>query len=139
MSAADKQTARDYLAASFAGDRAAMARCMTPDCKVWLPKSAETNLGLGNPLVGRDRITEIFSGIAGSVFDHGTLQFDVTHAVAEGDYVVTHYRLRSRTKAGVPYDNTYLFLFRFENGAIAECWEQTDTAYAFATFQKEKS
>jgi ketosteroid isomerase-like protein len=51
--------------------------------------------------------------------------------LGEGDYVVIHTQMTSRTKAGKDYDATHVWLFRFEGSLVAEAWEYADTAYAF--------
>ena len=136
MSTQNNRTARDYLAALFASDQVAMRQTLTRNCKIWLPQSVRATSSPENPLVGRDRIADQLSGIASSPpFAHKALKFDVLHAVAEADFVVMNFRLQSLTNGEATYDKTHVFLFRFEDGKIAECWEQIDTAYAFATLR----
>ncbi len=41
--------------------------------------------------------------------------------------------------SGIPYENTYAYIFRFADGKIAEIWEHLDTAYAFALFDSAEA
>lgn len=47
--------------------------------------------------------------------------------IAEGDYVVVECRGRFTTKSGKPYNNTYCYVCRFENGKMKELTEYMDT------------
>lgn len=47
--------------------------------------------------------------------------------IAEGPYVVAQVQGQAMTKAGVPYNNEYCFVYRFEDGAIKEVTEYLDT------------
>src|SRR5947209_11344075 len=47
--------------------------------------------------------------------------------IAEDPYVVVQARGQATTKAGAPYNNEYCFVYRMENGAIAEVTEYMDT------------
>ncbi len=48
--------------------------------------------------------------------------------IAEGDYVVVECRGQVLTKSGKPYNNTYCYVCRLENGKIKELTEYLDTA-----------
>jgi ketosteroid isomerase-like protein len=53
-----------------------------------------------------------------------------TEAVAaEGQHVFVELTLRAKTRAGEPYANHYVFVFRFRGGRIAEIHEHLDTHY----------
>jgi ketosteroid isomerase-like protein len=47
--------------------------------------------------------------------------------IADGDYVAVEARGANLTKAGVPYNNTYCFVFRLADGKLAELTEYMDT------------
>ena len=47
--------------------------------------------------------------------------------IAEGPHVVVQARGQTTTKAGVPYNNEYCFVYRLEDGAIKEVTEYMDT------------
>lgn len=47
--------------------------------------------------------------------------------LADGTYVVVQARGEATTKTGVPYNNEYCFIYRFEGDSIAEVTEYLDT------------
>jgi ketosteroid isomerase-like protein len=64
----------------------------------------------------------------------------VEYVVADGEVGAAQVHLSTTLAAsGTPYENTYAYIFRFENGKIAEIWEHLDTAYAFALFDSAKA
>lgn len=54
--------------------------------------------------------------------------------IADDDFVVVEARGDNLTKSGKPYNNTYCWVSRFENGKIAELVEYMDTALVLSTF-----
>jgi ketosteroid isomerase-like protein len=59
--------------------------------------------------------------------------------IAEGDHVVVEARGSNVTKAGVPYNNTYCFVFRLAGGKLAELTEYMDTELVTAVLGDPKS
>jgi ketosteroid isomerase-like protein len=55
--------------------------------------------------------------------DHPPMEYERHHLIGEDDMVVSHHTMRTVTAAGVPYENDYIFVFRCEDGRIAEVWE----------------
>lgn len=47
--------------------------------------------------------------------------------IAEGEHVVVEARGSNTTRAGVPYNNTYCFVFRLADGKLQEVTEYADT------------
>jgi uncharacterized protein len=47
--------------------------------------------------------------------------------IAEGDHVVVESRGRVSTKSGTPYNNTYCYVCRLEDGRLRELTEYCDT------------
>ena len=47
--------------------------------------------------------------------------------IADGDYVAVEARGENLTKAGLPYNNSYCFVFRIADGKIREVTEYLDT------------
>ena len=47
--------------------------------------------------------------------------------IADGDHVAVEARGANTTKAGVPYCNTYCFVFRLRDGKLAELTEYMDS------------
>ena len=82
---------------------------------------------------GRDDINNNLFGPIREVLD-GTIRMNVTSATAENDLVVVEAQGKARTKDGRGYENSYCFVFRFENGKIIESREYLDTQLVKATF-----
>lgn len=57
----------------------------------------------------------------------GSIRAEVQHCLAEGDRVVLLWKGRGRTIWGDPYHNDYCWIFRFEEGRIAEGSAYIDT------------
>jgi uncharacterized protein len=47
--------------------------------------------------------------------------------IADGDYVAVEAQGRNTTKDGIPYNNTYCFVFRLAEGKLREVTEYMDT------------
>jgi len=57
----------------------------------------------------------------------GRLKLTAHRFIAEDDLVVVEARGRGTTKTGLPYDNTYCFIYRIAGGRIQELIEYPDT------------
>jgi len=58
------------------------------------------------------------------------MQFAFDAIAAEGDVVFVEMTLEAKTRAGLPYLNHYVFVFRMRDGKISEVREHLDTFYA---------
>jgi ketosteroid isomerase-like protein len=134
MSRANKARAIDYINAMFGGNVAGMSENTTEDFRWWFPPSGPKNHGLPDPLAGRDNAAKTLFELGGGTARDRSLKLDVIHAVAEGDMVTLHLYVHTKNRYGAPYDNRYVFIFRFENDLIADVWEFTDTVYANELF-----
>ena len=56
------------------------------------------------------------------------LAIEVQSLTAEDDRVVAQLKGHATLRSGVPYDNTYCFVFRFAGDSVAEVTEYLDTA-----------
>jgi ketosteroid isomerase-like protein len=54
--------------------------------------------------------------------------------IAEGDYVVIECRGEVTTKSGKPYNNTYCWVCRLDDGKLKQLTEYRDTGMVTATF-----
>ncbi len=71
-------------------------------------------------------LNELFGALAALI--DGSVKIAASRFVAEDDIVVVEARGAGNiTKAGKPYDNTYCFVFRLENGQFKEVNEYLDT------------
>jgi len=78
----------------------------------------------GRQTVLRELLAPLRERIAGRIKTAGV------RFVAEGDLVVVEARGSNTTKDGVPYDNSYCFVFRVRDGKLAEVTEYMDTQLA---------
>ncbi len=62
------------------------------------------------------------------------LAIEVLSLTAEDDRVVAQLQGRSKLRSGVPYDNTYCFVFRFAGTHVVEVTEYLDTALVARAF-----
>lgn len=54
-------------------------------------------------------------------------QASAERIIADGDYVVVEARGQATTQHGLPYNNEYCFIYRFENDRVKEVTEYLDT------------
>jgi ketosteroid isomerase-like protein len=88
--------------------------------------------------VGRDAIRNLLPsqttsklGKGGDRYDLTTKQVDDVVTLADGDYVVRQQTFRARTLRGRQYENTYCFVFRFnDRGEIQYLTEHWNTWHA---------
>lgn len=64
----------------------------------------------------------------------GHLHVTVDNLLADGDYVIAQGRGEAMTKRGVPYNNTYCWVYRFADGKIAALTEYLDTELVTRAF-----
>ncbi|WP_327112484.1 nuclear transport factor 2 family protein [Nocardia sp. NBC_01730] len=115
-----------YLAASNAGDRAAVEELLADDATftLWgrLPVSGTT--------VGKRAIVESLMPGARKLFQPGTLQLQPLHVMADGDHVVAEVHAEGTSAAGLAYDTQYCMVFQVCDGQIHVVREYMDTSYA---------
>ena len=70
-------------------------------------------------------LTELFGALRSKIGDK--IRTTAHRFIAEGDHVVVEARGNNTTKAGIPYNNTYCFLFRIADGRVKELTEYLDT------------
>jgi ketosteroid isomerase-like protein len=132
--AENKQAVLDFLTATRERDRDRL-RALVADDMIWqVPRSGAERMGHTFPMIGGEQFVEIQQAALDMFYRPGSQTITVDHLVAEDDLVVAFVTMQMLTKAGAPYENEYVFLFRFQGDKIAEHWERTDTAYAFERF-----
>jgi ketosteroid isomerase-like protein len=132
--AENKQLVQDFLAATNAGDRDRLAELVAEDMAWWIPQSGSARVGIPTPMIGRDQFIAMQQDALDMLYVRESQKITVHRLIAEDDFVAAYMSMEMRTKAGAPYENQYLLMFRFADGRIAEHWEFTDTAYAFEQF-----
>jgi hypothetical protein len=125
----NKQVVRDELAAMEAGDTKTLRKLLTDDVRWWIPQSAVEHANLPRMIEGKEAVVDLIGG-ADAFFTE--MEWTIDLMVAEGDHVAVHAHMQGRTASGNDYLNQYHFLYRLQDGRVAEVWEYLDTAYAFA-------
>ncbi len=64
----------------------------------------------------------------------GHIHIHVDNLLADGDFVVAQGHGHAMTKRGVPYNNTYCWVYRFEQGQIKAITEYLDTELVTQAF-----
>ena len=75
----------------------------------------------GKEAVSKDLIAPLFEKFADQY------KTELVRMIAEDDLVVVEFNGNVTTKTGKPYNNSYCYIFRIENGKIAEITEYFDT------------
>lgn len=133
----NKARVRAYFEAIERGDRAALVALFDPEVRWRVPKGAIAPYGGMHR--GAERIAEMMLGAVGTAFVPGTQRIEVRLMLAEGDVVIAETRMTAKRppRAGQPvpdYENDYVFVVEFADGAIVEVREHVDTRYAAAAF-----
>jgi len=70
-------------------------------------------------------LTELFGPLRARIA--GRIKTIAHRFIAEGDFVVVEARGNNTTRSGVPYNNTYCFVFRVSDSRLKEVTEYMDT------------
>lgn len=123
MSAAEnKELIRNMLAELSKGNGQAFLDMLADDVRV-------TNVGttkFSGTWNGKQEFVNKALMPAMALFEGG-ITFTPDNFIAEGDYVITQARGKSRTKSGSSYNNTYCHVFHIANGKVQEITEYHDT------------
>jgi ketosteroid isomerase-like protein len=135
----NQQLIREHFAAKDKLDRAALEAGFTADARWWPPVSgAQRGLAV-RPIVGGPTLAEMMTTLSLKLYARER-SWKIEFVVADEDVGAAQVHLSTRLAAsGEPYENVYVYFFRFEDGKIAEMWEHLDTAYAFALFDRAGS
>ena len=118
----------DYLEATLVADLTLVGACLTDDCLVWLPKSAES-AGFVRPLRGRGAFVDLVKRMHESDAHWRPRSLTPQRFFFADDGVAVHLRLIGAMPNGAVYDNDYVFVYLFHGDRICEIREFTDTAY----------
>jgi ketosteroid isomerase-like protein len=114
-----------FILAGHRGDIDAVNECIADDVTRFYPRPT---CPYGSVVHGREALLGAFH--AAELYRMETIQTEVEHMVAEGDFVAIQFVLRATTRRGKDYENFYHHLFECENGRIKNQWEYVDTHYA---------
>ena len=70
-------------------------------------------------------IEELFGGLRATLAS--PIVVEAIRFIADGDYVVVEARGKNTTKTGVPYNNTYCYVFHLADGKLQAMTEYLDT------------
>ena len=119
----NKRIVSAFLDAMNRGDTEAILDAYAEDGHVWT---------MGNTLISgkydKAQIKQFADGIY-EAFPEG-LSFSVTGMVAEGDKVAVEAESDGMHASGVPYQNSYHFLFTLRDGKVVQLKEYMDTQLA---------
>jgi ketosteroid isomerase-like protein len=120
---------KKHFESKRACDQAELTKEIAKDVRWWPPASAERKGIVSRPIEGAETMV---AHLATEMYEEDGRTWTITHIFGEGNLVCARARLQARVAAtGEEYDNVYSYVFRLENGQIAEVWEDFDTAYAF--------
>ncbi len=80
-------------------------------------------------------LTDLFGSLRARI--EGRLKTIPQRFIADGEFVVVEARGDNKTKSGVPYNNTYCFVFRVADGRLKEVTEYMDTLLVNTVFAAE--
>ncbi len=123
----NKQIVQDIFAELARGESKLFVESMADDFR-WILAGVTkwTQTFEGKQAVLTDLFALLSSTLAGPIIT--TAQ----RFIADGDYVAVEARGQSTTKAGIPYNNKYCFIFRLADGKLREVTEYMDTELATA-------
>jgi ketosteroid isomerase-like protein len=123
--AENKDLIRRIFAGLEIGDGRLLFESMTPDFCWIIPGSTKWS----RTYEGKEAVAnELMRPLRGKI--EGAIKTKAHRIVADGDLVVVEARGDNVTKVGVPYCNTYCFVFRLEDGKLKEVTEYQDTELA---------
>ena len=135
MSGTNAQLIRDHFAAKEQFDRATIEGQLTPDAIWWVPVSGAQRGIATRPIEGGPTIADILTSTLSLKLYAKERSWAVEYVVADDEVGAAQVKLTTTlATSGIPYENTYAYIFRFVDGKIAEIYEHLDTAYAFALF-----
>jgi ketosteroid isomerase-like protein len=135
VSAAYRALLTKHFAAKTRLDGDTLRTQLTPGIQYWAPASGAARGLTTRPLIGREAVVTLFTTVSAQLYGIERL-WAVEHLVADNSFGAAQATLTTTIGAtGRPYHNTYVYLFRFDAGAISEIWEHTDTAWAFEQFE----
>lgn len=130
MSASDnKEQLRAIFAATAEGDYAPLLAAMT-EATTW---DIQGSTPFSKVYTGKEMIQKRLLGPLVSRIE-GKITLAASRLIAEDDLVVVQARGNSVTTEGVPYNNSYCFVFRLEGGKIREITEYIDTQLVMNAF-----
>lgn len=125
----NRQVVTEYFATVGSGEAGAVQAAVERfgDDVVWhLPAS----LPNGGSYEGKTAVLEMLNAEEGmALYQPGSMRVRAEAMIADEHFVVVPLVLEAVTRHGEAYENRYVFVYRIEEGRIAEVWENLDTLY----------
>src|SRR5258708_4087110 len=132
----NRRLIEDHFAAKDRLDRAVLEAQFTADAKWWPPLSGAQRGLAARPAEGGQKLAEMLTTLSLHLYAP-VRSWTIELLTADKHAGAAQVRLSTTlASSGEPYDNVYVYFFRFADGKIAEVWEHLDTAYAFALFER---
>jgi len=128
--AANKETVRNNFAELAKGNGAPLLESLADDVQ-W------TIIGTTSLSKTFDGKQDVIDGLLVPFRDalvDGHIHIHVDNLLADGDFVVVQGHGEAMTKRGVAYNNTYCWVYRFEQGKIKALTEYLDTELVTRAF-----
>ncbi len=147
----NKQVVKAFFDSIALADPETFKSLLSDDPAWWIPESAAAKNASRLHSVPGERAVRGKEALATMLFssgfyrdrrsspDYEPMRYDRHHLIAEGDMVVSHHTMHTVTGSGADYQNEFVFVFRLENGKIAEVWEHLDTAHSYASLGLDKA
>jgi ketosteroid isomerase-like protein len=120
--AANKQLMEQAFAEAAKGNGAPFREALADDIRWTVPGT----LRCSKTYEGKERLlTDLFRPVMAQLSEN--FSYRATRFVAEGNIVVVQLEGRNTTKSGKPYNNSYCYVCRMENGKMKEVVEYLDT------------
>jgi len=124
-----KQSIRAAFAAVANGDPSLFLQLFAPEITYTIIGSGRFS---GTARGVDEVLSQIVVPLSGALA--GPLQLHIDHMVAEGDCVAWQARGEATLQSGAPYNNVYLFVYRFDGAQVVEATEYLDTALVDRAF-----
>ena len=123
----NQATLNRFFQAMASNDTDAMESCFATDACWHFPQSFH-----GRPHQeprSATAIVALLTGATDAFYDPATIRSTPQFVVVDEHCAAYQFRMACTAANGKPYDNQYVFSFRFEDGLIVEGWEHLDSLY----------
>lgn len=128
--AANKDTVRNNFAELAKGNGAPLLDSLADDVQ-W---TIIGTTSLSRTFKGKQDVIDGLLVPFGEALVDGHIHIHVDNLLADGDFVVVQGHGEAMTKRGVAYNNTYCWVYRFEQGKIKALTEYLDTELVTRAF-----
>jgi len=123
----NQATLNHYFKAMASRDKDALKACFADNAQWHFPQTFH-----GRPhqeASNADEIVVLLTGALSDFYQPETLRSTPHFVIVDEEHAAYQFRMRCTAANGKPYDNLYVFTFRFKDGLIAEGWEHLDSLY----------